>query len=140
MRILRAEVGAAHETLIADSFENITLYDVKTTQVQATRRPDGKYDVNLEIEAKKFYADGLGKESEAPLDEVFDIGVFAAEPGKGDFSAKSVLLFEKRNIRSGKQTLTLTVDQEPKFAGADPYNARIDRNSDDNLKEVKAGL
>lgn len=139
LRILRAEAGPAHETLIADSFEKITLYDVKTSEAVATKRPDGNYDVTIEVEAKKFYADGLGNETEAPLDEVFDIGVFSAEPGKGDFSAKSVLLFEKRNIRSGKQTLTLTVDGEPKFAGADPYNARIDRNSDDNLKEVKKG-
>jgi hypothetical protein len=28
---------------------------------------------------------------------------------------------------------------EPAFAGVDPFNKRIDRNSDDNLKDVTTG-
>jgi hypothetical protein len=43
----------------------------------------------------------------------------------------------KRPIRSGTQTLTFTVDREPRYAGVDPYNYLIDRNSDDNV--AKAG-
>jgi hypothetical protein len=34
------------------------------------------------------------------------------------------------------QTLTFTVDREPRFAGIDPYNMRIDRDSDDNVMAV----
>ena len=40
-------------------------------------------------------------------------------------------------VRSGKQTFTFTVDKMPRFAGVDPYNKRIDRNSEDNLKRVE---
>ena len=39
-------------------------------------------------------------------------------------------------MKSGAQTVTLVVDRAPKFVGVDPYNKRIDRNSDDNLAEV----
>jgi aminopeptidase N len=137
LRILREEVGPEHDGLIADLLEKITLVDVKTTAARATRRPDGRYDVTLEVEARKLYADGKGKETEAPLDEPFDVGVFTAEPGKKDFKADSILLFERRPLRSGKQTLTVTVDQPPKFAGVDPYNKRIDRNTDDNVVRVE---
>ena len=38
----------------------------------------------------------------------------------------------------GEQKITFVVDQEPKWVGVDPYNKRIDRNSDDNLTTVKA--
>jgi ABC-2 type transport system permease protein len=133
---LRAEAGPEHQDLITDLFERITLYDIKTTGATATRRPDGRYDVTVTIEARKLYADGQGVETEAPLNEAFDIGLFTAEPGKRDFNQSSVLLFERRQIRSGRQTLTFITDRAPTFAGADPYNKRIDRNADDNVVRV----
>ena len=63
--------------------------------------------------------------------------MFTAEPGKRDFKPESVLLFERRPIHTGKQTVTATVDKEPRFAGVDPYNKRIDRNSDDNVRRIE---
>lgn len=136
LRILLEETGPQYDQLITDLFERITLYDVAVRQAQATRRADGRYDVTLSVEAHKLYADGQGKESEAPLDEPFDIGVFDAEPGPANFGSSSVLFFERRPLHSGRQNITVTVDREPKFAGADPYNKRIDRNSDDNVRAV----
>ena len=43
---------------------------------------------------------------------------------------------ERRALRSGKQSIALVLDRAPKFVGVDPYNMRIDRNSDDNLVKV----
>ncbi|MEO7733618.1 MAG: M1 family aminopeptidase, partial [Kofleriaceae bacterium] len=137
LRLLRAAAGPAHDALITDLFEKITLFDAKATGASAVKRADGSYEVTLEIEAHKLYADGKGVETEAPLDEPFDVGVFTAEPGKAGFTAASVLRMERRPIHSGKQTVTLVVDQPPRFAGVDPYNKRIDRNSDDNLTAVE---
>ena len=103
----------------------------------SAQRPDGRWDVTIEVEARKLYADGEGQEREAPLDEAFEFGVFTAEPGQGAFSSEDVVLFERRPIRSGRQTVTLTADREPRFAGIDPYNKRIDRNSDDNVLAIE---
>ena len=101
------------------------------------KRPDGRYDVTLTIEAKKMYADGKGKETEAPIkDAVFDVGVFSAEPGKKAFSSKDVLAFRSVPLKTGSQTVVITVDKPPKFAGVDPYNKQIDRNSEDNAIKV----
>ena len=136
LKILREEAGPLHDALITDLFEKITVIDVKATGAHATTRSDGKYELSLDVEAHKFYADGKGKETEAPLDEAIDIGAFSSEPGQSGFNKESVLSFDRRNVHSGKQTITLTVNQEPKWAGIDPYNKRIDRNSDDNLKQV----
>jgi len=136
MTAIRAEAPADKQALITDLFEKITLYDLKTKAATVKKRPDGRFDVTLTVEAKKMYADGKGKETAASLNEAMDIGLFTAEPGKKGFKADNVLLYERRAIRSGVQTLTFTVAKAPKFAGVDPYNTVIDRNGDDNTLKV----
>lgn len=138
IRLLRAEAGPQHDQLITDLFEKITLYDMKATDAKAKKRADGKYDVTFTVEGKKLYADGKGKETEAALDESFDVGAFTEEPGKKGYKRESVLLMERRPMKTGKQTVTLVTDEQPKFVGVDPFNKRIDRNSNDNLVKVVA--
>jgi ABC-2 type transport system permease protein len=136
IRLLRAEAGTQHDQLITDLFEKITLYDMKATEAKAKKRSDGKYDITFTVEGKKLYADGKGKEAESPLDEVFDIGAFTDEPGKKGYKRESVLVMERKPMKTGKQSITLIVDTLPKFVGVDPFNKRIDRNSDDNFTKV----
>jgi ABC-2 type transport system permease protein len=136
LTILRAEAGPENDQLITDLFEKITLLDVKATNAKSVKRADGRYDVTFDVTAKKLYADGKGKETEGPLDEPFDIGAFAAEPGRPGYTAASVLHFDRERIKTGVQTVTMVVDQAPTFVGVDPYNKRIDRNSEDNLAKV----
>ena len=45
---------------------------------------------------------------------------------------------ERRPISSGTQQIVVRSKAKPAFAGVDPYNFYIDRNSDDNVKEVTA--
>jgi ABC-2 type transport system permease protein len=138
LRLLRAEVGPAHDALITDLFEKITLLDVKARNASARQRPDGQWEVSFTVEARKLYADGKGVETDAPMDEPFDIGVFTAEPGKAGYRREDVLLMRRQPIRTGTQTVTATVPRKPAFVGVDPYNKRIDRNADDNLVRVGA--
>ena len=134
---LRAEAPADKQALITDLFEKITLYDLKTKSATVKKRPDGRFDVTLVIEAKKLYAQGRGQETEAPLNEPMDVGLFALEPGKKGFGADKVIALERRPIRSGTQTLTFVTKVAPKVAGVDPYNIVIDRNGDDNVAKVE---
>ena len=134
---LRAEAGPEHQQLISDLFEKITLYDLKVMSAHSSRRADGKWNVTMEVEAHKLYSDGKGVETEAPLDEVFDVGVFTAEPGKNGYTSASVLSMERQRVQSGRHTLAVVVDKEPKFAGFDPYNKYVDRNSDDNVQKIE---
>jgi aminopeptidase N len=136
IRLLRAEAGPEYDALITDLFEKITLYDMKASNATAKKLADGKYQVRFDVEAHKLYADGQGKETEAPLNEPFELGVFAVEPGKKGYTRESVLTITRQPMKSGKQSVEFIVDQLPKFAGVDPYNKRIDRNSDDNLTPV----
>jgi aminopeptidase N len=130
---LKAVAPAGKQALISDLFDRITLYDLKTTAMKVSRRPDGRYDVALTVEARKVYADPKGKETPAPLDEALPVGLFLAQPGKKDFNAGMVLVLEKRPIHSGRQVLAFVTGKAPVWGGVDPYNMVIDRNPDDNL-------
>ncbi len=136
LRLLREEAGPAHEALITDLFERIVLLDVRVDEARAERQADGRWALTLKVKAHKRVADGRGVETEEPLDEPFDVGVFTAEPGRPGFKATDVLLLQRQRLKSGEQEVKLLLDREPAFAGVDPYNKRIDRNSDDNLKPV----
>ena len=122
--------------LISDLFEKITIWDLKTKEAKVTKLPDGRYQTVLTVTGDKFYADGKGKETKARLDDVIDVGLFDARPGIGKFSAKDVDLIERRPVASGEQKITIVSKKKPAFAGVDPYNKYIDRNSDDNVVAV----
>jgi hypothetical protein len=47
-------------------------------------------------------------------------------------------MMELRPIVSGTQQIVVHTAKKPSFAGVDPYNYYVDRNSDDNVKEVTA--
>jgi aminopeptidase N len=134
--VIRANAPADKQALITDLFEKITLYDLKTNAQTATRRPDGRWDVAITVEAKKLYADGQGVETESPLNEMIDVGLFTAKPGEGAFDRSNVIVLERRAIHSGTQTFRFVTATKPTFAGVDPYNKWIDRNSDDNVQGV----
>ncbi|WP_297802696.1 M1 family aminopeptidase [uncultured Brevundimonas sp.] len=133
---IRAEAPADKQGLITDLMEKITLYDLKVTSTRATERADGRWDVVLQVEARKLYADAKGTETTAPLEETMEIGLFNAEPGHGAFDSKDIVLVERRVIRSGPQTIRLIANSKPKFAGVDPYIRWIDRVTTDNIKAI----
>ncbi len=133
VRALRAEAGPQQQSLITDLFERITVYDLQARGMTTRRRPDGRWETRLTVEARKRYADGEGVEREANLYETMDIGLFNARPGEGAFSRSNVVAMERRPVRSGVQTFTFVTARQPRFAGVDPYNKWIDRNADDNL-------
>ncbi len=139
VKTLREEAGPKYSQLITDLFEKITIYDLRAVAAHATKRADGKYDLALTVEAHKFYAGGRGKETEVPMNEAVQIGAFLAEPGKAGFDKSKILYFQDMPVTSGKQTVHLILDRPPTFAGIDPYNEWIDRNSDDNTMAVTSG-
>ncbi|HYD37687.1 MAG TPA: M1 family aminopeptidase, partial [Allosphingosinicella sp.] len=127
---------AEDQALITDLFERITLYDLKVGEPKAVKRADGKWDVTVPVEARKFYADGKGNEKPAAFADRIPIGLFTAEPGRGAFDRRDVVLMQRQGVRSGKQVFRFVTDRKPSHAGIDPYNFYIDRNSDDNVVPV----
>jgi len=125
------------QQLITDLFERITLYDLKVTDA-STRKDATGWTTTLTVKADKFYANGKGVETKTTLNEPIEIGLFTARPGLGAFSARDVVVMGRQPIHSGTQQIVIHTARKPAFAGVDPYNYYIDRNSDDNVKEVTA--
>jgi hypothetical protein len=138
LTLLREEADPEHGPMIEDLFERITLYDLELVASRVEELPDGRFKATLDVEAKKLYASADGTEKEAPLDLAIDIGLFRDSPASESFGSDAVLFLEKRPIRSGRSEVVVVVDSRPAFAGIDPYNKLIDRDSDDNLAEVDA--
>ncbi len=129
---LRAEAPADKQELITDLFERIVLYDNRMLDASAKQRPDGQWDVTLQLQLAKSEADGKGKETARAYDEPVDIAIFAGKEGKDE----RVLYRAKHVLPAGQSRLTITVKEKPAQAGVDPYLLLIDRNAKDNRKAV----
>ncbi len=123
--------------LIKDLLEEITLFSNRTLDATARKRPDGKYDVTVNVEAHKFRADPKGNETEVPLDDWIEIGAFA-KPDKGRKYGRT-LYRDRIHMTQAHGTYTFTVSELPDKAGVDPFNLLIDRIPDDNVKSVTMG-
>jgi ABC-2 type transport system permease protein len=138
---LRAATPDSLAYLIGDLFENITLYELKTDSVVVANAPGGKFAVDLYVNAKKLRADSLGKETEQPINDWVDIGVFAKAPAKRDPRIDDKvgvpLYLQKHRIRSGAQKVSVLVDAKPYRAGIDPLHKLIDRITTDNTVGVR---
>ena len=126
---LRKETPPEFQYLYEDWFENITLFDNRAVSAKYSQLPDGKYQVRISIDAKKYRADGKGQEHLIPLHDLIDIGVLDAD---GKF-----LYLQKQKIEQEQQEFTVTVDKLPAQAGIDPLIKLIDRNPDDNVVKVE---
>lgn len=130
---------AEERQLVLDLLDRITIYDLKAKAATVRKLANGTFETTLTVNAAKAYANGTGKETAAPLSDAIDIGLFDQKPEYGAFSAKDVVLMERRPVTSGDQTIRIVTRRKPAFAGIDPYNKFIDRNSDDNVVSVVDG-
>lgn len=129
---LNTDTNESEKTFISGLFEHITLYDLKTTNVEITDRKDGQFDVNITVDASLKRADGQGLEVEEDFVEMIDVGLFSDDPE--DLSANDIVQYlAKHEIKTGENTITLTVKEKPKYVGIDPFVRLIDRDSADNI-------
>lgn len=133
---LREVIPDSLAYVLEDMFETVTLFSNRVEAANYTRLNDGRYLVNLVVEARKLRADGLGVETEIQINDWIDVGVFGEEEIEGE-SEEKVLYMEKRRISEPRMSFDTIVEGRPVRAGIDPYNKLIDRDSDDNVKRVQ---
>lgn len=119
----------------------MTLWEVKTERAVVEPTGTGEYRVAIDVVAKKMTADSVGKETEVPMDDLVEIGVFApgGEDDDPDASHGKQLYLKQPSIKNGKQTISITVPRMPGRAGIDPLKKLIDRKGDDNVVKVETG-
>ena len=129
-RELQAVTPDSFQYLLTDLFEKNTFWDLETQRATAQQTAAGAWQVTLDVRARKVVVDEAGIETEVPMDDWVEVGVFdEGEP-----------YLEKHRIRSGKQTITVTVPHKPTRAGIDPRHLLSDLSEEDqNVKAVKIG-
>jgi ABC-2 type transport system permease protein len=128
---LKAATPERYQYLLADMFEKITLYDNRALSATVTERDDGKFELKLELQVRKLYADGKGVETEAEtLDDWIEVGAYA------DKDAEQPIYLELHHFDGSSGELTIVLDERPLEAGIDPRNLLIDRAPRDNLHTV----
>ena len=129
---LRKQTPPDLQYMITDMFETITLYDNKAVSAKVEPTADHKYKVTLVVDARKMRANGDGAETEIPIHDLIEVGVF-----KGKKDSEEPLHTEKVWITQPRTTFTFVVNEPPTRAAIDPYSKLIDRNPEDNWADVE---
>ena len=129
---LRKQTPPELQYMITDMFETITLYDNKANSAKVQTTADHKYKVTMVVDARKMRANGEGAETEIPIHDLVEVGVF-----KGKKDSEQSLHTEKVWITKPQTTLEFIVSEPPTRAAVDPYSKLIDRNPEDNWADVE---
>jgi hypothetical protein len=117
--------------IVSDMFETITLYENRALRATYEKLENGQYRVDLQIDAQKIRADGIGRESSIDMNDYISFSVFGEE--------NEVLYSAKHWIQSGINDMSFTVEKKPEKAGIDPNYLLIDKNTDNNIIRVEKG-
>jgi hypothetical protein len=130
-RELQAVTPDALRYLLHDLFEVNASWELETERVDATPTEAGAWQITLGVRARKVVVDEAGVETEAPMNDLVEIGIF------DDRGPNEPIYMQKHRIRAGRQTLTVTAPRKPARAGIDPRYLLIDWDTDDNIKAVE---
>jgi hypothetical protein len=131
---LREQTPEELRYLIKDLFEDITLFENKTTKATAEKLENGKYRVKIDVVCVKKKSDAIGKETEVPMNDYLEVGAYS-KPESGKRYGK-LLHRERVLLSAGEHSLEFEVDELPHEAGIDPRHLLIDPVLADNLKRV----
>ena len=133
-RELQAVTPDSLKPLLHDFFEVNAFWTFDTKRATAVRTASGAWQVAFDVDARKVVVDSAGAETEVPVNEWVELGVFAdAKPGE---SLGQPLYVQKHRIHSGRQTITVTVPGKPARGGIDPYNL-LDWEEGDNIEPIE---
>jgi ABC-2 type transport system permease protein len=131
---LQAVTPDSIKPLLHDLFEVNAFWTFDTKAATAKQTAAGTWEVTMEVEAHKTVADSVGRETEVPITEMIEFGIFAPA-GSRQILGKP-LHVQKHRIRSGRQTITITVPERPARGGIDPYNL-LDWEEGDNIESIE---
>ncbi len=119
--------------LLEDLFATNTFWDLRTKSASAKPTRDGHWLVTMDVLARKVRVDSAGAETELPMRDLVEIGVF----GDGEAGDQNALYLAKRRIHAGANRIVVKVGRPPREAGIDPRNLLIDTDPHDNVRPVR---
>jgi ABC-2 type transport system permease protein len=139
-RELQAVTPDSLQGLLADLIERNTFWELQTTEATAQQTAGGEWQVTIDVTARKVVVDTAGVVTEMPMGDPIEIGLFAAAEESAEGEGVEVLgrplYLAMHRIRTGPQTITITVAERPARVGIDPRHLLIDDYPGDNVLDV----
>jgi len=119
MTLLQPEIPDSLQYLVNDLMDNIVFYDNDVREANYTRNEDLEYFVEATIEGEKFYADGLGEEKAADMNDWVEIGIYNTD--------NQEIMLKKVKLQSGENKYRFKLHRKPSKIILDPYYKVIDK-------------
>jgi len=157
LEYFRAVTPEHLQHVITDLFEENTLYDNKVVNYESSKLDDGSFKLDIDYTVSKYNTDAKGNRlysnthgdsliynssslktpiASMPLDDYIDVVVFGENTVDGKIT-EIELYNKKHKISQISNQLSIIVNQKPTTVGVDPYNKLLDKNRDDNRKEIE---
>lgn len=117
--------------LINDFFKTITVFSNRIDSAMCTQK-GAKYELAVSSTIQKFRSDSIGKSTEVEPADWINVGIYAS----GTNGKDSLISISKVKADRKKLQFNLSLDKKPVKVKIDPSHLLIDRNLDDNSKEV----
>ncbi len=120
---------------IRDWMSKVVIYDNQIEEVDYKPLPSGGYEIRLQLKASKSILTEQGELQELIMNEPVNIGLFQTHPD--DLITFSTAdYYQKHQLESGVQEITIQVDTLPRYVVIDPYLHLMDKNTVDNVKRI----
>ncbi|MDE5420454.1 hypothetical protein L3049_20885 [Labilibaculum sp. DW002] len=118
--------------LIDDWFKRVITYDLSVEDTNYKQLEGGKYEINLNLQSKRFETQVDGSLKEIQINEPIAVGLFSKHPSSAN-EENGILYLESHQINKKRMKISLIVDELPKYIAIDPYGTRCDEDFVDNL-------
>lgn len=135
---LQKHVPEALQYYLSDTWQKVTLYDSKVTDVSCKQLGKNNFLITLQVDVEKAWIDHNGEDVPAKdMNDYIDIGAFASDTKNArGRTVVHPLYLQKYKLTAGLHMIRFYVTAKPQRVGIDPYNKLVDRHPNDNLKEL----
>jgi hypothetical protein len=125
--------ASEYHVLINDWFKRVITYDLSIAEVAHNELDNGKYELTITLNAKRFETQESGEASPIGINEPIPIGLFERHPSWIGKDGGTIYL-QPHQISADGQEIKVIVDQLPRYVSIDPYGTRVDENIYNNTK------
>ena len=139
-RYLQKHTPDSLQYYLDDTWQKVTLYDNKINFVTVNKTGNkDEYKISLKVNIEKAWLGDKGQDVPAlNMNDYIDIGVFGQDTKNKDGSTQAHFAYLKRyKFTRGEHEISFTVKGKPKSVAIDPLGYLIDRNPNDNLKNLE---
>jgi ABC-2 type transport system permease protein len=138
-RYLQKHTPDSLQYYLIDTWQKVTLYDNKINSVNV--KPTGnkdEYKIDLEVSIGKTWLGDKGDDIPATnMNDYINIGVFGQDTkDPGGRTVGHFAYLKRYKFRRGDHELSIIVKGKPKAVAIDPLGYLVDRNPNDNLKDL----